>query len=71
MLFRSVANAFIGMISPRSWRTALSADEAISFLMNNSNSLFDRKVVVALVHFVENQKGRIWLDEMLSDRKAA
>ncbi len=67
----AVANAFIGMISPRSWRTALSADEAISFLMNNSNSLFDRKVVVALVHFVENQKGRIWLDEMLSDRKAA
>jgi len=67
----TVANTFIGMVSPRSWRTAMSVEEAIKFLMDNCGSLFDRRVVVALVHFIENQQGKDWLDSMLVGRKAA
>lgn len=67
----SVANTFIGMISPRSWRTAMSADEAIKFLMNNCGVLFDRRVVVALVHFIENQHGRAWLAGIIADKAVA
>jgi len=67
----AVANTFIGMISPRSWRTALSQEEATRFLMNGCNTLFDRRVVVALVHFIENQHGRAWLESVLSERDAA
>lgn len=61
----AVANTFIGMISPRSWRNALSKDDAITFLMNNCTSLFDRRVVVALVHFLENKQGEAWLAEIM------
>ena len=67
----SVANTFIGMISPRSWRTAMSVDEAIKFLMGNCGSLFDRRVVVALVHFVENQHGKAWLAGIMAEKAAA
>lgn len=67
----SVANTFIGMISPRSWRTAISADEAIKFLMGNCGALFDRRVVVALVHFVENQHGKAWLENIIVEKAAA
>ena len=67
----SVANTFIGMISPRSWRTAMSVDEAVKFLMNNCGSLFDRRVVVALAHFIENQHGKAWLASIISDKAVA
>jgi len=67
----TVANTFIGMISPRSWRTAMSVEEAIKFLMGNCGSLFDRRVVVALVHFIENHHGQEWLNGMLVSREAA
>ena len=67
----AVANTFIGMISPRSWRDALSIDSAIKFLMNNCDTLFDRKVVVSLAHYVENQQGREWLSQVLSKKDAA
>lgn len=67
----TVANSFIGMISPRSWRNAMSVEDAIKFLMDNTGSLFDRRVVVALVHFLENQHGKQWLESMVQTRNAA
>mgnify|MGYP000935188504 CR=1 FL=1 len=67
----SVANTFIGMISPRSWRNAISQEDAIKFLMNNCDTLFDRRVVVALVHFLENQHGKHWLEALMSRNEAA
>lgn len=67
----AVANTFVGMISPRSWRSAITKEEAIRFLMNNCGTLFDRKVVVALVHFLENQHGNEWLERVLRTRDAA
>lgn len=62
----AVANTFIGMISPRSWRTAMSREDAIQFLMNNCATLFDRRVVVALVHFLENKHGETWLADIMT-----
>ncbi|MFW0776892.1 MAG: HD domain-containing phosphohydrolase [Rickettsiales bacterium] len=65
----AVANAFIGMISPRSWRTAISIESANKFLLDQSDTVFDRKVVVALINYVENHKGHVWLTKMLAEKK--
>jgi PAS domain S-box-containing protein len=57
----AVVNAYVGMISPRSWRHAISHEDASKFLMNNVDASFDRRVVIAIVHFLENQAGKAWL----------
>lgn len=67
----AVANSFIGMVSPRSWRDALSLEEATKFLMNNCDTLFDRRVVAALVHFLENHHGKEWLASVTAKKQAA
>lgn len=68
----AVANAFIGMISPRSWRTAIPVEKASKFLIENSDTLFDRKIVVALINHVENHKGRAWIEQsVLGNRDVA
>ncbi|MDD4615828.1 MAG: hypothetical protein PHW76_01745 [Alphaproteobacteria bacterium] len=54
----AVANAFVGMISLRAWREALSIDEAIKNLLAQIETQFDRRVVVALADYVENKQGR-------------
>ena len=61
----AVANAFIGMVSPRSWRDAMSIDSANKFLLEQADIYFDKKVVIALANYVENQSGRAWLNEIL------
>lgn len=67
----SAANSFIGMISPRSWRDAMSIESANKFLLDNCGTYFDQKVVVALIHYVDNQSGRKWLKEVLNNKTAA
>lgn len=54
----AAANAFVGMISPRSYRDALTIELATGTLLQNVDSQFDRKIVVALINFVENKHGR-------------
>lgn len=66
-----VANAFIGMISPRSWRTAIPIDAANKFLLDQTGSHFDNRVVIALINFVENHNGREWIARILEGKKAA
>ncbi len=63
----AVANAFIGMISPRSWRNAMSIEAANKFLLDNSGSYFDQRVVVALIHYVDNQSGRDWIKNIIKN----
>jgi HD-GYP domain-containing protein (c-di-GMP phosphodiesterase class II) len=65
----AVANAFIGMVSPRSWRDAMPINAANKFLLEQAGSYFDRGAVIALVNYVENQSGRAWLEEILSNRQ--
>jgi PAS domain S-box-containing protein len=54
----AVANAFIGMTSDRAFRSALSIDDAIENLMKGSGKAFDRRVVAALVNYLDNHGGR-------------
>lgn len=54
----AAANSFVGMVSPRSYRDAMTVEMATGTLLQNVDSQFDRKVVVALINFVENKKGR-------------
>lgn len=59
----AVANAFIGMISDRAFRAALSIDDAIENLMKGSGKAFDRRVVAALVNYLDNRGGRTELEK--------
>ena len=56
----AVANAFVGMISPRAHRPGFARDEAASELMRLAGATFDGKVVAALVNFVQNRTGQDW-----------
>lgn len=51
----AVANSFIAMTSPRAYREKLSQDEALNQLLELSDTLYDRKVVAALFHIIENE----------------
>lgn len=54
----AAANAFVGMVSPRSYRKAMGISEALNVLMAGIDKEFDRKVVVALANYVDNRGGR-------------
>jgi PAS domain S-box-containing protein len=57
----AVANAFVGMVSPRAYRDALSLDSAVAALMDKSNIIYDRRPIVALAHILDNRGGRqLW-----------
>jgi PAS domain S-box-containing protein len=64
------ANAFIGMISPRSWRDAMPIKAATEFLLNQAGTVFDRNVVIALIHYVENQHGKQWIEQVLEGNRS-
>lgn len=57
----SVANAFVGMISPRAYRDAIDIDSAVSTLMSGTGTFYDRSVIAALTNFLDNRGGReLW-----------
>src|SRR5690606_838250 len=59
----AVANAFIGMISRRAHRAALTVDQAIEVLLGEVGVSFDRRVVAALINYLDNHGGRArWSD---------
>ncbi len=59
----AAANAFVAMISPRAHRPAISFDAAIRSLLERCESVFDRRVVAALINDLENRGGRQrWAD---------
>jgi HD-GYP domain-containing protein (c-di-GMP phosphodiesterase class II) len=53
-----VANAFVGMVSRRAYRDALEVDKALELLLHQVGKSFDRRVVAALVNFLDNRGGR-------------
>jgi len=53
-----VANALVGMTSDRAFRSAISIDEAVESMLKQSGKAFDRRVVAALVNYVDNHGGR-------------
>ena len=54
----AVANAFVGMVSARAWRSGMSFDKALDILLGDGNTRYDRAVVVALAHHLDNRGGR-------------
>lgn len=59
----AAANAFVGMVSPRSYRASLPIDTAVEELLRQSGKHFDQRVVAALLNYLENKGGReIWRD---------
>lgn len=53
----SVANTFVGMVSPRAYRGALTFEKVAVIMLDQSGSKFDRKPVSALINFLENRGG--------------
>jgi HD-GYP domain-containing protein (c-di-GMP phosphodiesterase class II) len=53
----AVANAFVGMVSPRSWRAGLPVGDAVDRLMGDRGQIFDPNVVLALANRVANRGG--------------
>ena len=59
----SVANAFVAMVSPRAYRPGVGFDQAIETLLGQAGHVFDRRVVSALVNYLDNRGGRQrWAD---------
>jgi HD-GYP domain-containing protein (c-di-GMP phosphodiesterase class II) len=54
----AVANAFVGMVSPRAYRSALGFSAAVKHLLEDADIRFDRKMVSALINYLENRGGR-------------
>lgn len=54
----ALANAFVGMLSPRAHRTAMTLDGAIQAAMAEVGHAFDRRAVAALVNYLDNRGGR-------------
>ncbi|MCB2184008.1 MAG: PAS domain S-box protein [Desulfobulbaceae bacterium] len=52
----AAANSFVAMTSPRSYRDRLSDREAIDQLLSLSGNKYDRQVVAALFHVIENEQ---------------
>jgi PAS domain S-box-containing protein len=57
----AVANALVGMTSDRAFRQGMSVDAAIEILFKESGRAYDRKVVAALVNYLDNRDGRAQL----------
>lgn len=54
----AVANVFVGMVSPRAYRNAMTFDDASKILLEEAGNKFDRKPVMALINHLENHDGR-------------
>jgi PAS domain S-box-containing protein len=59
-----VANALVGMISDRAFRQGMPMDGAIEILFKEAGRAYDRKVVAALVNYLDNRDGRTQLADL-------
>ncbi|MBM3565386.1 MAG: PAS domain S-box protein [Alphaproteobacteria bacterium] len=53
----AVANAFVGMVSPRAYRDAMTFEKCCSILLGQTETRYDRKPVSALINYLENRDG--------------
>ncbi len=57
----AVANAFVGMVSPRAYRGGMPFKRAADILMGETDTKLDRRAVTALSNYLENRGGmRRW-----------
>ncbi|WP_169570189.1 HD domain-containing phosphohydrolase [Sneathiella limimaris] len=53
-----VANAFVGMVSPRAYRDAFDFSKAVGILMEDADKRYDRRPISALINYLDNRGGR-------------
>ena len=53
----AVANAFVALVSGRSYRNPMTFEEAANILLEQAGSKFDRKVALAMINHLENRGG--------------
>jgi HD-GYP domain-containing protein (c-di-GMP phosphodiesterase class II) len=63
----SVANTFVEMLSDRAYRSGMDIPEATQEMVALAGKNFDRRVVMALNHYLENKGGRDVLDLLRQD----
>jgi PAS domain S-box-containing protein len=69
----AVANAFVAIASPRAYRSGSDIDAALTELLGKVGTIFDRRVVAALVSYLDSRGGRArWseLDTRQSEKPA-
>ena len=54
----AVANAIVGMVSPRAYRGAIDFSKAVSLLLEDADKRYDRKPISALINYLDNKGGR-------------
>ena len=54
----AVANAFVGMVSARAWRSGMDFEKAVDILYSEGGKKYDRAVVIALANYLDNRGGR-------------
>jgi len=60
----AAVNAFVGMVSSRSYRAPMPIDTALKTLLGEVDTLYDRKAVVSLANYIDNQGGRAALEQV-------
>jgi len=64
----AVSNAFVALLSPRAYRAPIGVQAALDQLLDECDSKYDRHVVAALFHVVENRADwSDWLPEETRD----
>jgi PAS domain S-box-containing protein len=59
----AVANAFVAMVEPRAHRAGIDFDAAAKQLLDGVGTVYDRRVVAALLNYLDNRGGRqAWAD---------
>ena len=53
----AVANDFVGMSSARAHRPGMDMEKAVLLLLNDTDRIYDRKPVAALMNYLENKDG--------------
>jgi HD-GYP domain-containing protein (c-di-GMP phosphodiesterase class II) len=67
----AAANAFVALVSARAHRPGLSVDAAVDTLLKETGSVFDRRVVAALISVLDNRGGRAdWAEYARPDTAA-
>ncbi len=67
----AVANAYVGMTSPRAYREPLGTEAATAQLMQAAGKAFDPAVVAALVHYLRTLGGEAALSEAMRPHQEA
>ncbi len=61
----AAVNDFVAMISARSWRGRIKMDDAVAEIMKQAGQRYERAVIAALVHYLDNDGGREALEKHL------